>query len=203
MAVEDEIEIVLRIINNWGISMEFNEKTLSETRAYSGKIIKVRVDEVQLQDGRMTVREVCEHPGGVAVLPLTSGGDVVLVKQYRYPYRVELLEVPAGKLEPGEDPLECGVRELKEETGLTAGRIQPLGVMYPSPGYLNEKLYLYLARDLSAGDASPDEGEYLRVECMPFEELIGLIMDDQIHDGKTVVSALKTAKILEQESQAG
>ena len=181
--------------------MELTEKTLSENRAYSGKIIKVRVDEVQLTDGRVTVREVCEHPGGVAMLPVTEEGDVVLVRQYRYPYRTQLLEAPAGKLEPGEDPLACGIRELKEETGLSAGKIQYLGCMYPSPGYLNEKLYLYLARDLSDGDAALDPGEFLRVERMPFAELIQMILNDEIHDGKTIVAALKAARLMEQEGQ--
>ena len=177
------------------------EKTIGETRVYTGKIIKVRVDEVQLDDGRVTVREVCEHPGGVAVLPLLPNGDVILVRQYRYPYRAELLEVPAGKLEGGEAHLDCGIGELSEETGYRAGRMDYLGCMYPSAGYLNEKLHIYLARDLTAGEAHPDEGEHLAVEVLPLSELLRRVMADEIHDAKTMVAAMKTKLLLDSEQK--
>lgn len=181
--------------------MAFMEKTIGETRVYTGKIIKVRVDEVQLDDGRVTVREVCEHPGGVAVLPLLPNGDVILVRQYRYPYRAELLEIPAGKLEGGEAHLDCGIRELSEETGYRAGRMDYLGCMYPSAGYLNEKLHIYLARDLTAGEAHPDEGEHLAVEVLPLSELLRRVMADEIHDAKTMVAAMKTKLLLDSEQK--
>lgn len=180
--------------------MAFSEKTVSEKRVYTGKIIKVRVDEVQLDDGKITVREVCEHPGGVAILPLLSNGDVILVRQYRYPYRAELLEIPAGKLEVREAHLDCGIRELREETGYTAERMDYLGCMYPSAGYLNEKLHIYLARDLVEGMAQPDEGEHLCVERMPLEELVQMVMEDRLHDAKTIVAVLKTKILLDREN---
>ena len=179
--------------------MGFMEKTIGENRVYTGKIIKVRVDEVQLDDGRVTVREVCEHPGGVAVLPLLPNGDVILVRQYRYPYRTELLEIPAGKLESGEAHLACGIRELEEETGYQAGKMKYLGCMYPSAGYLNEKLHIYLATELTAGEAHPDEGEHLAVETMPFDTLLEMIMEDKIRDAKTTVAVLKTKILLDSE----
>ncbi|MEG2377106.1 MAG: NUDIX hydrolase [Clostridia bacterium] len=179
--------------------MEFMEKTLSESRVYTGRIIKVRVDEVELSDGRLTTREVIEHPGGVGVLPLDADGNVVLVSQYRYPYRAELLEIPAGKLESGEDHRICGERELSEETGCIAGRMDYLGCMYPSAGYLNEKIHMYLARDLTFAEAHPDDGEHLSVSRIPFSELLELIYNDELHDAKTIIAALKTHAILEHE----
>lgn len=176
--------------------MELIEKTISSERVYNGKIVKLRVDEVELPDGRRTKREVCDHQGGVGILPIDSDGCAILVRQYRYPYETTLLEIPAGKLEPGEDPLECGVRELKEETGCTAEKFTSLGVIYPTAGYVNEKLYLYLAQGLSSGQACPDEGEFLKVERIPFDELVQLVMEDKIHDAKTVAAALKAARIM-------
>lgn len=176
--------------------MQFFEKTIKQNVIYSGKILNVHVDEVELYDGRRTKREVCDHPGGVGILPIDGEGNVYLVRQYRYPYGEELLEIPAGKLERGEDPYECGVRELREETGFSADEIIPLGVIYPSPGYVNEKLYLYLARGLHAGDACPDEGEFLSVKKIKFDELSEMIMQDKIHDAKTVSAVLKAARML-------
>ncbi len=176
--------------------MQFFEKTVKQSVIYNGKILNVHVDEVELCDGRRAKREVCDHPGGVGILPLDGQGNVLLVRQFRYPYGEELLEIPAGKLEPGEDPYECGVRELREETGCSADEIVPLGVVYPSPGYVNEKLYLYLAKGLHAGKACPDEDEFLSVEKIKFDELLSMIDQDRIHDAKTVTAALKAARII-------
>lgn len=180
---------------------------MKETRiggetVFSGKILHVCVDRVELENGRTSVREICNHPGGVGVLPLTDDGDVVLVQQFRYAYGEELWEIPAGKLEPSEDPLVCGVRELKEETGYSAQEMIPLGCIYPSPGYVDERLYLYLARGLTAGEASPDEGEFVNVTKIPLSTLLERVMKDEIHDAKTVTAALKTARLLE-EGQHG
>ena len=176
--------------------MELNEKVLSSERLFQGVILGLRRDTVQLPNGKTAFREVAEHPGGVAIVALTEEGEVMLVRQYRYPYETTLLEIPAGKFEPGEDPLECGVRELKEETGCTAEKFTSLGVIYPTAGYVNEKLYLYLAQGLSSGQACPDEGEFLKVERIPFDELVQLVMEDKIHDAKTVAAALKAARIM-------
>ena len=171
------------------------EKRLGGEYVYNGKIVNVRVDDVEVC-GRKTIREVCEHPGGVAVLPLLDSGEVICVKQFRYAFGKELLEIPAGKLEYGEEPLSCGIRELSEETGYSAKEIIPLGVLYPSPGYLTEKLYIYLARGLSEGEAHPDEGEFLQVVRKPLDELYKMVMQDEIHDAKTVIGILKAARLL-------
>ena len=123
--------------------MEFFEKQVSSERVFSGRVINVRCDMVELVNGRHVSREVVEHPGGVAIVPLAENGDVLMVRQYRYCVSDALLEIPAGKLEAGEDPFECAVRELSEETGCRAERIVPLGAMYTSPGFSQETLHIY------------------------------------------------------------
>ena len=181
--------------------MKFTEKTIKSESIYKGRILNVYVDDVELCDGKLTKREHMEHPGGVAVLPLLDNGDVVCVRQHRYPYHTEILEIPAGKLEYGEDPKSCGIRELKEETGYSAKEIISLGRAYPSPGYVNETLYLYLARGLSAGKSHPDEGEYLEIKKIPFDVLYEMVMNDEIHDAKTVIAILKTKEIISREKE--
>lgn len=175
------------------------ETKIGGETVFSGKVLHVCVDQVELENGKQSVREVCLHPGGVGVLPLTDEGEVILVQQFRYAYGEELWEIPAGKLERGEDPAACGARELKEETGYTARELIPLGCIYPSPGYVDEKLYIYLARGLEAGTATPDEGEFVNVAKIPFNTLLARVMNDEIHDAKTVTAALKTARLLEEE----
>ena len=175
------------------------EKTLQQETVFAGKLLHVRRDQIELENGHKSIREFCMHPGGVGILPLTDDGEVILVEQFRYPYGKELVEIPAGKLESGEEPLTCGVRELKEETGCTAREMIPLGCVYPTPGYVDEKLYLYLARGLTQGETNPDEGEFLNLVKIPFETLLERVMNDEIHDAKTVVSALKTARLLKEE----
>jgi ADP-ribose pyrophosphatase len=137
-----------------------------------------------------------EHPGGVAIVPLTENGDVLMVRQYRYCVSDALLEIPAGKLEAGEDPFECAVRELSEETGCRVGRIVPLGAMYTSPGFSRETLYIYLATQLEEGENHPDEDEFLSVVRVPFEEVVDKIMSGEIKDGKTIVGILKAKVFL-------
>jgi len=181
--------------------MDYTEKTLSREEIYRGKVVDLHKDRILLPDGREGIREVMEHPGGVTVLPLDEQGNVYCVRQFRYPLGQHLLEVPAGKLERGEDPLECAVRELSEETGFTADRLIDLGKIYPSPGYSAETLYLYLALGLHAGKMHPDEGEFLDVEPHPLAELTEMIMLGQLSDGKTVAAVLKTKCYLENEKE--
>ena len=177
--------------------MDISEKKVKENLVYDGKILKLYVDDAELSNGKITKREYCNHPGGVAIIPIDDDGNVTLVRQFRYPYGCELLEIPAGKLEPGENPLECGIRELEEETGMKAEEFISLGVAYPSPGYVNEKLYLYMAKELSQGVANPDEDEFLNVIKMPFSQLFQMVMTDEIHDAKTVIAALKAKFLIE------
>ena len=159
-------------------------------------IVRVSLDRVQLCDGKMTKREVVEHPGGVCILPIDENGVCTMVRQFRYPFGKMMLEAPAGKLEYGEDPLECAVRELSEETGFQADELIPMGSMCTSPGFSTERLYLYLALGLHAGKSHPDEGEFLNVEKIPFRKLTEMVMNDEIDDGKTIAAVLKAEKIL-------
>ncbi len=164
--------------------MELIEQKLKTLTSYHGVIVNVRLDEARLPDGSTAKREVVEHPGGVTVLPLEPDGTVWCVRQYRYPFSRTLLEVPAGKLEPGEAPELAAARELSEETGLTAGRMQYLGANFTSPGYSEEVLHIYLARDLHRGAAHLDPGEFLNVERHPLEELVQMALDGELCDGK-------------------
>lgn len=129
--------------------MEYTEKSISSKRIFDGKVINVRVDDVELPDGKISKREIVEHNGGVGVIPVTDDGYVFMVSQYRIAAQSMMLEIPAGKLEPGEDPLECGKRELIEETGYKGSKFTPLGAYYATPGYCQEKLTLFLAQGLS------------------------------------------------------
>lgn len=172
--------------------MKLEETTVSSREIYKGVIVTVHLDQVRLPDGRLTRREVVEHPGGVAVLPLDGDNCVTLVRQFRYPFGGTLLELPAGKLEKGEEPRTCGLRELEEEVGMTADEFTYLGGLYLSPGYSSEVLHLYLARGLHQGASHPDEGEFLNVEKMPFTALLEQVMAGEIHDAKTVAAVLKT-----------
>jgi ADP-ribose diphosphatase len=146
----------------------------------------VRLDEVAYQSGRRKVLEVVEHPGAVAMVALTADRNVLLVRQFRHAVAAELLEVPAGTLEPGETPLECARRELAEEVGRAAGRWDPLISFYPSPGVLSEELHVFLAEDLRP-EAAAREEEDLRVESLPLEEAYRRIDAGEIRDAKTII----------------
>ena len=177
--------------------MEFYEKQIETKTVYEGLIVNVRSDIAELQNGKRVRREVVEHPGGVGIIPVTHDNKILMVRQYRYPMEEELLEIPAGKLGKGEEPLGCAVRELSEETGCTAGRIVDLGAVYPSPGFCKETLYLYLALDLQRGDMHLDEDELLSVEAVSLDELVDRIMANELPDAKTVIGILKAKKYLE------
>lgn len=178
--------------------MKLTEKTLSQDFLYHGRILQMHVDRVRLEDGRESTRECVDHPGGVSVAALTAADELLLVRQYRYPYREVLLEAPAGKLDPGEEPLAACKREQREETGTWAASYLPLGVLYPSPGYTDEKLHLYACRVSGQGDQSLDPGEFLEVERVPFAEALAMVDRNEIRDSKTQVLILRTARLLEQ-----
>ena len=143
--------------------MNLEEKQLSFDYKFKGRIISLRVDEALLPNGAVATREVVEHNGGICVVPITEKGEVLMVEQYRYPYSEVVLEIPAGKRDGNEEPLEGGKRELKEETGAVAENYTYLGELYPSPGYCGEIIYMYLATGLSYGETNPDEDEFLNL----------------------------------------
>ncbi len=174
--------------------MDYSEKKLRKINRYEGIIVNLEVDRAQLSTGREVLREVVEHPGGVCVLPVDENWVAWCVRQFRYPMQKHLLEAPAGKLEKGEDPLECAARELSEETGFEAGRLIPLGSYYTSPGYSTELLHLYLGLDLRRGKAHPDEGELLDLEHLPFTELLDMVERGEIQDGKTAIVVLQSRR---------
>ena len=176
--------------------MELVEKTVSSQVEFTGRIITVRQDQAALPNGRVVGREVVEHPGGVAVLALFDDNTVPVVRQFRYPYGKVLLEVPAGKLEPGEEPFPAAQRELSEEVGAEADELIYLGKFFTSPGYSTEVLHMYLARGLRQGQVHPDEDEFLESERLPFLTLFQQVMSGEIEDGKTIAAVLKTKLLL-------
>ena len=176
--------------------MNFEEKTLSTEHIFDGRVIKVRVENVELPDGNTSIRELIAHPGGVGVIAVDENRQVFMVSQYRIAARSMMLEIPAGKLEYGENPLECGKRELIEETGYKAEEFTHLGAYYATPGYCEEVLNIYLARGLSFVGQHLDEGEFLNVKKDDLDELYRMVMDNEIHDAKTAIAILKAKAVL-------
>ena len=176
--------------------MELKEQTVSSQTVFEGKIITVKLDKAILPNGVQASREVVEHPGGVCVLALQADGTVPLVRQFRYPMGEVVLELPAGKLEYGEEPRPAAIRELGEEVGLEPGELVDLGFVYVSPGFCTERLYMYLARDMKSVPVHPDEDEFLEIVHLPFDQLVEQVMSGQIMDAKTVATVLKTKVLL-------
>ncbi len=182
--------------------MELRETQLFSEERFTGRVFSVTRDAVRLPDGSRSWREIVHSNGGVVILPLDENGCVTLVHQFRYAQSAELLEAVAGKLEPGEEPLSAAKRELEEETGFTAEEWRSLGWICTSPGFLTERLYLYLATGLRAGKQHLDEGEFLRCETVPLEELGRRIAAGEVTDGKTLAIYLK-AELLRKEGDRG
>ena len=176
--------------------MELFEKTLSTKEIYKGRIITVHEDEIELPDGSKSSREVVEHSGGVCVAAITDEDEMFFVRQFRYPYKRVLLELPAGKLEKGEDPLEAGKRELEEETGTVAGKYYDLGKFYPTPGYCGEIIHLYAASQLKSTAMNPDEDEFLEVEKIAVDKAVDMVINGEIPDGKTQTLIMRVAEML-------
>jgi len=172
---------------------ELIEKELKSNLIYDGRIIKVKNDDVVLPNGANSKREYVEHPGGATILALDEEENVYLIRQFRYAYREVIWEAPAGKLEKGEDPKEAAKRELEEEIGMIAGKIEDFGLVYPSPGYTNEHLYIYVATDLKKSKQHLDDTEFLNVYKMPFKEALDKVTSGEITDGKTAYAILKYA----------
>lgn len=169
---------------------ELHEKILSEECAWKGKILDVHRLEVELPNGHRSARDIVRHPGAAAVVALTESGKIVLVRQYRTAIDRVTVEIPAGKLDPGEDPLDCAKRELHEETGFRAGRIRFLTSIVTSCGFCDEIIHIYLATKLEFDAPNPDDDEFVNVDLVPLHELIDAVLDGKIEDAKTVVGAL-------------
>ena len=177
--------------------LSIEEKTISSKLIFDGKVIHLHLDDILLPDGKMGFREYCTHNGAVCVIPITKDGDVICVRQYRYAIRKPLLEIPAGKLDSiDENPDDAVRRELREETGAISGKITYLGLYYGSPALLNEKIYMYLAEDLSFGDCDPDDDEFLEIVKIPLPELVKMVLSGEIEDGKTQSAVLRAHAIL-------
>lgn len=177
--------------------MELTEKTLSRRDIFEGKVVSLHVDTVELPDGTTSIREVVEHVDGVAVLALDEDNNVLTVTQYRYVFAKPMLELPAGKLDGGEEPRIGALRELKEETGAVPETLESLGKIVLSPGCFGETLHLFLARGLHMGQQHLDEGEFLNVDRIPFDELYRRCMDGDVDDAKTVTAVLKAKLLLD------
>lgn len=171
--------------------MHLYEKTTESKIVYEGKIFKIKSDKVLLENNTEAVREVIMHHGGVCVLPLTENNEIIMVKQYRYPFSSVLLEIPAGKLNENEDHLECGKRELLEETGAVAEEMIYLGPIYPIPAYVTEQIHVYIAKGLSFQSQNLDADEFLDVVKIPFDEALRMVLDNEIKDGKTQIAIMK------------
>lgn len=178
--------------------MNLDEKRLASKYIYNGRIINLRLDDVELPNGNMSDREIVEHPGGVCVAALTKEQEVLFVRQFRAPYEKTVLEIPAGKRNSAdEDPLECGKRELCEETGAIAANYYDLGQLYPTPGYCAEIIWMYAATNLTIGDSNPDSDEFLNVERIPLEKAVDMVISGEIKDAKTQAAILKLKILLD------
>ena len=172
------------------VEARLKEELFSTQEIFKGRIIDVQLDTVRLPDGKTATREVVKHPGAVVILPLTNEGEVVMVRQYRHATGEILLELPAGKRDGAEEPLECARRELEEETGYTAEQWQLICSFYTSPGFCDELLYLVLAKGLVKGEACPDEEEFIDVVTIPLAEAARMVLNGEIRDGKTCLGIL-------------
>lgn len=177
--------------------MMFEEKTMKSDKLYEGKILNLRVDTVELPDKKYSKREIVEHPGSVAVIPITEDDSIVLVKQYRKAVEKFLLEIPAGKLEINEEPRVTAIRELREETGYSTEKMEYLMEFYSSPGFTNEKIYLFLATDLVKGELDHDTDEYITVEKYNIDILKKMIERGEIIDSKTIIGIMLAKKYLD------
>lgn len=167
--------------------MDLTEKTISSEEVFKGRIIRLRVDRVRLPDARESTREIVDHPGAVAIIALDENDQIIMVRQYRKAAEQVMLEIPAGTLEAGEEPLACAQRELREETGLTADHWERLFAYYSAPGFCSEILHVFLASGLHSGQGQPDEDEFVETVRLPLSEAYQMIFSGRIQDGKSII----------------
>lgn len=170
--------------------MSLKEKTLSSESIFNGRIVRLKIDTVELSDGTQSTREIVDHDPAVVILPVDHNGMMYLIRQYRKPIEEEMLEVPAGIVNPGEDFLEAAKRELKEETGFSASQWTYVGKAYPAPGFCNELLHFYIAEELTSGQTNFDEDERIELEPVPVETFYKWVTDGTIVDAKTMLMGL-------------
>ena len=180
-------------------SLDLTEITVSSRDVYDGELLHVRADLARLPDGKVAVREYIMHPGAVVIIPLLDNGDLVLERQHRYPLHRDFYELPAGKIDFGEDPLQCAQRELLEETGYIAKKWRYVTTLHPCIGYSDEKLLYYLAEDLTFTSASLDDGEHLEVFTLTLAAAVDWVRTGKITDNKTVSGLLWAEKVLRGE----
>jgi ADP-ribose pyrophosphatase len=174
-------------------------KILHSERRYTGRVFDLVVDEIEYPSGRRGLREVADHPGGAVAIPVFENGDLLLIRHYRHPVKKELLELPAGKLDDGEDPLLCAQRELEEETGYVADRWKPLTSIYTTPGFCNERLHLFLAmnvRHSSTGQKLEEGEEDIELVRMPFDSALRMILSSEIVDAKTICGVMLAERVV-------
>lgn len=167
--------------------MIYEEKTMKSDKLYEGKILNLRIDTVELPDKKYSKREIIEHPGGVAIVPITQDNCLILVKQFRKAAEDFLYEIPAGKLEVNEEPRETAIRELREETSYEANKLTYISEFYTSPGFCNEKIHLFLAEDIYEVEPSPEPGEFIERVKISIDDLIKMVNRGEIVDSKTII----------------
>ncbi|MCW2277355.1 NUDIX domain-containing protein [Heliophilum fasciatum] len=177
------------------------EKMLEKGIVFEGNILTIRYDRVTLPDGAVRTREFVEHPGAAAIVPLTAQGEVILVRQWRYPIGQVAIEIPAGKLDLDEDPLECAKRELEEETGFAARRWQHMLSFYTSPGFSDEELHVYLAQDLKVSNARPDDDEFVEPLVVPLAAALEMIATGEIVDAKSIIGLYHAARMFQADKE--
>lgn len=179
-------------MNEKNLFEKLSEKQLSRKEIFKGNILNLVVDRIALPNGAESTREVILHSGAVCVVPITENNEIIMERQFRYPFNEVIWEIPAGKIDKGIDNPEVEARrELLEETGYSADKLSFLGIYYPSPAILNEKIYMYAAKGLTKGKQNLDEDEFLDVVSVPFKEAVDMILNNEIPDGKTQTAILK------------
>ncbi|MDI3507825.1 MAG: ADP-ribose pyrophosphatase [Clostridiales bacterium] len=176
--------------------MDLREETISSEDIYKGSFLSLRKDIVRLPNGKISSRDIVVHPGAVVVVAIDDGGYIPMVRQYRKAVDDTLLELPAGKMEYGEDPGQCALRELAEETGYIADNIRPLTAFYSTPGFSTENMYLFLATGVTKGTSDTDDDEFIEVEHYKLDQLVEMVMAGDIKDSKSIVGILFVARLL-------